>query len=229
MAEFQGFPEDLFRFFVDLAAHNERPWFQAQRSRYDDSVVAPMRAFIVAMAPRLAAISAHYRADPRANGGSMFRIHRDVRFAKDKSPYKTHAACQFRHAAGRDAHAPGFYVHLAPGGLLFGGGIWRPPPAQLALVRDRIADSPRAWQALRDDPEIRRRGGIAGEGLARAPRGYDAGHPHVEDLKRKSLFVMESAEPAAACRPDFPDRVDAAFRAAAPLARFVTEALDLPF
>jgi uncharacterized protein (TIGR02453 family) len=97
---FNGFPRDFFSFFRELKAHNERPWFEANKQRFRDSVQAPMSAFIEAMAPRLTKISKHFTADPRPNGGSMFRIYRDVRFSKDKRPYKEHAACHFRHAAG---------------------------------------------------------------------------------------------------------------------------------
>ncbi len=127
MSGFPGFPEDFFRFFVDLEQNNERAWFNQNKARYYESVVNPISEFIVAIAPRLQRISPHYIANPKPHGGSMFRIYRDTRFSKDKTPYKTHAGVQFRHEAGKDAHAPGFYVHLAPGEVFFGGGVWMPP------------------------------------------------------------------------------------------------------
>src|SRR3954470_13982118 len=95
-AEFKGFSKDFFAFFKELKANNERPWFEENKERYKASVVAPISDFITAMSPRLAKISKHFIADPRPNGGSMFRIYRDVRFAKDKRPYKEHAAVHFR-------------------------------------------------------------------------------------------------------------------------------------
>jgi uncharacterized protein (TIGR02453 family) len=229
MAEFTGFPPDLFRFLRELGRNNNRPWFHAERERYLAVVVRPMSEFIIAMQPRLAAISRHYDADPRPHGGSMFRIHRDTRFARDKTPYKTHAACQFRHVRGRDAHAPGFYVHLEPDGLWFGGGIWRPPAPQLNRIRDFIVDNARSWARIRNAPRVRTAGGIQGDALTRAPRGYNPEHMHIEDIKRTSFYVMTDAEPDAALEPDFPDTVAGAFRRAAPLTRFVCDALDLPF
>lgn len=229
MAEFTGFPPELFRFLRELGRNNNRPWFHAERERYLASVVQPMSEFIVAMQPRLAEISRHYVADPRPHGGSMFRIHRDTRFARDKTPYKTHVACQFRHARGRDAHAPGFYVHLDPDGLYFGGGIWRPPAPQLSRIRDFIVDNARSWGRIRNAPRVRAAGGIQGDALTRAPRGYNPEHMHIEDIKRTSFYVMTDAEPGAALEPDFPDTVASAFRRAAPLTRFVCDALDLPF
>src|SRR5690242_7548675 len=114
MAEFTGFPKTFFAFFRELKANNDRAWFEANKSRFRETVQAPMSDFIEAMAPHLSRISKEFVADPRPNGGSMFRIYRDVRFSRDKRPYKEHGACQFRHRLGRDVHAPGFYVHLAP-------------------------------------------------------------------------------------------------------------------
>jgi uncharacterized protein (TIGR02453 family) len=229
MGAFNGFQHDFFTFFNELAAHNDRPWFNANKSRYYESVVNPVCEFIVAMAPHLKRISPHYVADPRPHGGSMFRIYRDTRFSKDKSPYKTHAACHFRHAAGRDAHAPGFYAHFAADGLMFGGGIWRPSSRHLAVIREHISDNPGEWSRIRRARAVRERGGIRGESLIRPPRGFDADHVHIEDLKRKSLYVMTEAGPELALSAVLVDTAAAAFRAAARLNRFVTEALGLPF
>jgi uncharacterized protein (TIGR02453 family) len=120
---FTGFPKDFFAFFRELKENNERAWFEVNKQRFRDSVQAPMSDFIEAMAPRLAKISKHFTADPRTNGGSMFRIYRDGRFSKDKRPYKEHAACHFRHSLGKDVHAPGFYMHFASDEVFFGGGL----------------------------------------------------------------------------------------------------------
>jgi len=229
MTDFPGFPADFFAFFRELARHNERPWFNDNKARYYESVVNPISAFIVAMAPRLRKISPHYVADPRPHGGSMFRIYRDTRFSKDKAPYKTHAGVHFRHAAGRDAHAPGFYVHLANDGLFFGGGIWLPPNPQLGRIRDFIVDNARSWGRISKARAVREAGGIQGDSLVRPPRGFDPEHPYIEDLKRKSFYVMVEAEPSDALKPAFVDQVSAAFQGSAPLNRFVCTALDLDF
>jgi len=220
---FPGFPPDLFLFFDELALNNDRTWFNSRKERYYESVVNPISEFIVRMAPRLKKISPHYVADPRPHGGSMFRIYRDTRFSKDKSPYKTHAGVQFRHEAGKDAHAPGFYVHLASDGLFFGGGIWLPPAPQLGRIRDAIVDNARSWS------RIAKAGSIQGDSLQRPPRGFDPAHPHIDDLKRKSFYVMTEASTREALEPDFIERVDEAFRRAAPLNRFICDALDLSF
>ena len=228
MTEFKGFPADLFDFFRDLERHNNREWFNACRNRYIESVVEPMSDFIVAMQPRLKVISQHYLADPRPHGGSMFRIYRDARFSKDKTPYKTHAACQFRHDAGKDVHAPGFYVQLGAEEVFFGGGIWRPASRQLNQIRDFIADNVRSWARIKNAKKVLETGGIKGESLQRPPRGFDAEHVHIDDLKRKSFYIMTESDSAAALRPGFIDLVTDAFNRAAPLNRFICDALDLP-
>ncbi|WP_434111361.1 TIGR02453 family protein [Methylocaldum sp. GT1TLB] len=116
---FVGFPEDLFRFLEELSMNNNREWFTANKRRYQTSVVAPVSDFIQAMGERLNRISPHFTADPRPNGGSMFRIYRDTRFSHDKRPYKENVGCHFRHVTGKSAHALGFYLHLQPGAPKF--------------------------------------------------------------------------------------------------------------
>lgn len=227
---FTGFPPDFFRFFRELAKHNDRAWFTANKPRYRASVVTSMDAFIEAMAPKLEKISPHFLAEPGATGGSMFRIYRDVRFSKDKRPYKEHAGCQFRHEDGRDVHAPGFYVQISHTEVLFGGGIWKAASAELTLIRQAIADDPKGWKRATSSKAFKERlGEIEGEQLKRAPRGFDPDLPHMDDIRRKSLYAMASAKIADAKKPEFVDEVAAAFRAANPLMRFLTEAVGLPY
>jgi len=227
---FSGFPDALFRFLEELARNNNRDWFSANKDRYLDQVLEPMCEFIVAMAPRLQWVSRSFVADSRPNGGSMFRIYRDVRFSKDKRPYKEHAACHFRHSGGRDAHAPGFYVHLEPGRVLFGGGIWKPPSVVLGRIRDRIVEKPGDWAKVRDLPDVEPLfGGIGGEGLKRPPRGYPEDAPHLDDLKRKTFFLMREVPPERALSPGFADAVGSTFAASAPLMRFICKAIGVAF
>jgi uncharacterized protein (TIGR02453 family) len=229
MTGFAGFPADFFRFFEQLRRNNEREWFNANKDRFQQSVLEPMSAFITAVQPRLAGISRNFVADPRPHGGSMFRIYRDTRFSKDKTPYKTHAACHFRHAAGKNAHAPGFYVHIDANEVFFGGGIWLPPAPQLNRIRDFIADNVRSWARIRNAKKVQEAGGIQGESLKRPPRGFDEQHIHIEDLKRKSFYVMTEADAKAPARADFVDQVELGFSRAAPLNRFICDALELAY
>lgn len=227
---FAGLPADYFEFFKELSANNNREWFEDNKPRFRQSVQEPLVAFVEAMAPRLAKVTKHVMADSRLNGGSIFRIYKDVRFSKDKTPYKTHGAVQFRHARGKDAHAPGFYVHLAPGEVFFGGGIWIPPSQALSKIREAIRDDGHGWQKAVAGSSFRKRfGGVHGEGLTRPPRGFDADDPNIDDIKRKSFFAMENGEDEQTRVASFADEVAAAMIDSSPFMRFLCEALDLPF
>ncbi len=155
MARKPNFSPEMFEFLSELKGNNTKEWFQANKERYRAEVQEPLLRFISEFADPLHAISPHFVADPRPSGGSMFRIYRDVRFSKDKSPYKTHAAAQFRHAAGKDAHAPGFYLHLEPGQVFVGAGSWHPASDALAAIRGAIVDKPARWTKIVGKPAVR--------------------------------------------------------------------------
>lgn len=228
---FKGFKSDFWQFFAELEENNNREWFTANKDRYKSDIVTPIMDFIVDMGERLKEISPHYTAIPKANSGSMFRIYRDVRFSKDKRPYKTNGGIQFRHKLGKNAHAPGYYLHLQRGNLFYGGGIWLPEASALGEIRDRIAYYPKKWQSVIEDEDIIKNfDGIGGEGLKRPPRGYDADHKYIEDLKRKSFFAMKnSSDLSLVEKPEFLDEVVKTFEAATPLMAFISDARGLEF
>ncbi len=140
-----SFDPELFSFLADLRAHNDRDWFAANRQRYEEHLLEPALAFIDAFAPRLEKISPHFRADARPSGGSLFRIHSDTRFSKDKSPYKTNVGIHFRHELAKDAHAPGYYLHIGPAEVFAGGGIWHPDTRSATRIREAIVAEPERW------------------------------------------------------------------------------------
>jgi uncharacterized protein (TIGR02453 family) len=217
---------DLFLFLEELQRNNDREWFRAEKRRYEAVVREPLLAFVRAFEKPLEAISRHVAADDRKVGGSLFRIHRDMRFSKDRSPYKTWAALQFRHEAGKDVHAPGFYLHLAPENVFMGAGCWHPDREALETIRDAIVESPEAWAGARRDLEAR---GFrfAGDSLKRPPRGYPPNHPAIDDLKRKDFIVIRDLTEEEACRPDFLPRFADLCASADPLMRFLTRALGV--
>ena len=228
MANTAIIPEDLFGFLADLSRNNDKKWFEAHRSRYEESVKEPALAFIAAFGPLLKKISPHFLAVPKAQGGSLFRIHRDTRFSRDKSPYKTNTGLHFRHEAAKNAHAPGFYVHLAPGDVFFGAGLWKPNGETAGAVRRLIADEPADWRKVRAAMDA---GGLTlvGDSLVRPPRGFDADHPLIEDLKRKDFMASVSLEEKDALAPDFLERIADLCRRTAPLMAFLCRAVDVPF
>jgi uncharacterized protein (TIGR02453 family) len=221
------FEPSLFAFLRDLAENNDRGWFAANKERYRQDVQEPMLAFISAFSRPLAELAPAFIADPRPSGGSMFRIYRDTRFARDKRPYKTHAAAQFRHRRGRDVHAPGFYVHLAPDEVFMGAGIWHPDGGGLKNIRLAIVEDPDRWSSIVSSPTFSKTLKLSGDSLLRPPRGFDRDHPLVDDLKRKDFIATRSLDEGAACAPTFLDEFSASCRAALPLVRFLTDALEL--
>ncbi len=215
----------LFRFLKQLRRNNDREWFNANKQRYLDEVRDPLLAFVSEFGAVLKKISPNMVADPRPSGGSLFRIYRDTRFAKDKSPYKTHAAMSFRNVKGKDVSAPGFYLHLQPGRIFAGAGMWHPPAEALASVRDAIVDQPDVGKrATRGKDRALDDGG---ERLKRAPRGYDPEHPFVEDLKRKGFMRSETFTQKEVCAPDFIKRLGASCRRSSPLMAFLSSAVGV--
>jgi uncharacterized protein (TIGR02453 family) len=229
MAASRHFNRAFFEFLDELKANNDREWFHANKERYQQQIQEPLLHFIADFSSPLRRISTNFVADPRPSGGSMFRIYRDVRFSKDKSPYKTHAAAQFRHRSGRDVHAPGFYLHLEPGAVFVGAGLWHPERTSLEQIRSAIVDHPKRWSAAISNPKFTARHRLSGDSLKRPPRGYDPEHALIDDLKRKDFVCVENFSKTAACRSDFIDRVADSYRAASPLMRFLTEAIGLEY
>jgi len=219
---------DLFSFLRDLEVNNDKTWFEANKKRYEESVKLPVLSFIAAFGPYLREISPHFLAIPRAQGGSLFRIHRDLRFGKDKRPYKTNTGLHFRHKAGKDAHAPGFYVHLAPDEVFFAAGLWKPVTSVARSIRQLIVDEPDEWAKVAvamDKARLQ----FAGDSLVRPPGGVDSNHPHIEDIKRKDFIVSRELDEKAATSPDFLEQIADYATQAAPLMMFLCRAVGVPF
>ena len=220
----------LFRFLEELDAHNERPWFLENKTRYEADVQAPVLAFIEAVGPALRKASPHLVVGTRKVGGSMTRIQRDTRFARDKTPYKDHVALRFHHEAARaGASAPGFYMHLSPGGSAFAMGLWRPTAASARQVRASIVENAAAWKRLVHGKRFGERFELEGEMLKRPPRGFDPDHPLLEDLQRKDFVAVAKLGRRDVVDAEFPKSVGALVRAGTPFVRFLCTALELPF
>ena len=184
-----------FGFFRGLKRNNRREWFEARRVVYEREVREPLKALVEEIDVRLAGFAPEIVGDPRR---SLFRIHRDIRFSKDKSPYKTNAGCWFFHrdagkAVGAEAASggAGFYFHLEPASCFIGGGIWMPARPALNRLRAAIAEDPRPLQRiLRGTVFHRRFGGLDQEHmLKRMPRGFVDDHPAGPLLRYQSFTV----------------------------------------
>jgi uncharacterized protein (TIGR02453 family) len=229
-AAFAGFEHGLYDFLEDLTINNERTWFKANQARYEAEAREPARAFVRAMSPRLERVTPHLVADDRKMGGSLMRIFRDTRFSKDKSPYKTNVGIQFRHRAGKDVHAPGFYLHLSPDECFVGLGMWRPDGPTLKAIRTALVERPDQWTALLKDPAFNSTWRRSSEdSLKRAPRGFAADHPLVDDLKLKSHILIHDLDHDETLGADLPARLESMLEAGLPHARFLCAAVGLPF
>jgi uncharacterized protein (TIGR02453 family) len=224
-----SFTKDLFKFLADLRRNNNREWFQANKSRYEQDVQEPALEFISDFAPLLDEISPHFRADPRPSGGSLFRIHRDVRFSKDKSPYKTQTGIRFRHGHGKDAPAPVYYLHLEPGRSFAGAGIWHPDSATLSKIRTAIVADPDGWLTATREPPFAAVFELGGDSLKRAPSGYDPDHPLIEDLKRKDFVSYAMLDEQTVTGDGFLDEYARICRSATPFVGFLCRAVGAPF
>jgi len=227
--QFCRFEPSLFQFLEQLADHNHRPWFLENKPRYESDVLQPCLAFIRAFGPRLKKISPYFVASDRRVGGSLMRVYRDTRFAKGGDPYKTNAGIQFRHELGRDIHAPGFYVHIAPDECFLAVGVWHPDAAALDQIRRAISQWPDRWRRARGDKRFCAAFTLEGGQLKRPPRGYAADHPQVEDLKRTDFIGVADLSEQDVLRAGFIDRVAQAFSASRPFMRFLCDAIKVPF
>lgn len=222
------FTHATFAFLDQLAANNNKPWFEQNKSRYEALVRAPALDFIEAIGPLLNTFAPQFNAIPRKVGGSLMRVYRDTRFSADKTPFKTNIGMHFRHALGKDVHAPGFYVHIATDECFLGVGCWQPESEVLGKIRDAIAQQPDKWFAARDS--LQTSGWQPwGERLSRPPRGYAADHPAIEDLKRKHFIGLLPLTQAEATDQDFAGLAAERLSQTVPFMRYLCEALEVQY
>ncbi len=233
MREFTGFRPGALTFLRALRRHNARDWFESNRERYETELRAPLGALVEEVDVHLATLAPEIVGTPKR---SLFRIHRDVRFSADKSPYRTHVACWFHHvgagggASGGGPHGgAGFYLHIEPGRSSLGGGIWMPSRATLRHVRERIdADGDSLATLLRDAVLRRRFGGLAPEAmLSRMPRGFGATHSHADLLRHQSFTVGRPLTEAELMHPRLPALLAREYARILPLVRWINDALGL--
>jgi uncharacterized protein (TIGR02453 family) len=230
-AEFRGFGPGALEFLRRLARNNRRDWFERHRAVYETEVRDPLRALVEEMDVRLARIAPELTGDPRR---SIFRIHRDVRFSKDKSPYKTNAACQFYHGdagrgAGQDAEAAGagLYFQIAHGECFVAGGMWMPARPALEKIREALAEDHRGLERLLGVPAFRRRfRDLTPEAvLSRMPRGYEESHPAARWLKYRSFTAYRPLTPGQVQSPRLAATLERDFGALVPLVRWLNGAV----
>jgi uncharacterized protein (TIGR02453 family) len=223
------FSQATLTFLDELAANNDRTWFEANKSRYESQVREPALDFIEAMGAQLSSFAPHFRADPRKIGGSLMRVYRDTRFSRDKTPYKTNVGIQFRHELGKDVHAPGFYLHISTDECFLAVGCWHPDSYALGRIRDLIAEKPEKWFAARDDEQFVAHWTLSGDSLKRAPRGYAVDHAALDDLKRKDFIGIAPLSLREVATPGLVELAGAQFAAASPFMKFLCDAISVRY
>ncbi len=229
--KFEGFRPQALAFLRRLKRNNRREWFERNRALYESEVRNPMRALVEEMDVRLARLAPEITGDPRR---SIFRIHRDVRFSSDKSPYKTNAACQFYHGdagrgAGQDAEGAGagLYFQLEHGQCFVAGGMWMPARPALDRIREAIADDPDALGRLLRTPAFRRRFRQLDEEdmLKRMPRGYAENRPAARWLRYRSFTATRMMTEREVLSPRLPSILARDFETLVPLVRWLNAAI----
>jgi len=226
---FAGFQRDAIQFMADLAVNNERAWFQPRKADFERLLKAPMEQLVIAVGERFQARGIPLLADPKR---SPFRIYRDTRFSRDKSPYKTHYAATFPwvevaggggEAADDSPHGNGGYFNFEPGEMYAGGGMWMPEKPRLEALRRAILDDPdRVRDALEDPAFVAAFGGVRShEQLKRIPPGFPADHALADMFRWKDLVFGRRLSDDEVCSAELPDRLTDGFAAAMPVFRFL--------
>jgi uncharacterized protein (TIGR02453 family) len=223
---FDGFPKEGMDFLRKLKKNNNRPWFQRRKQVYDECVKFPMQCLIASLSEKMGDRAPGIEFNPRK---SIFRIYRDVRFSKNKAPYKTNIAASFtfRRKDKSPVEAPGLYVGIQPGEVFIGGGVYMPSSDQLKAFRKSMVDHPDDFLAVINDRRFKREfGSIQGEKLAKAPLGYPRDHPMIEHLKHKQFYVgKEYSDESMVLKPGFLKLVVQVFTDTMPFVRWLASAM----
>jgi uncharacterized protein (TIGR02453 family) len=226
---FGGFSPAAIQFLADLAQNNDRAWFQPRKAEYERLLKEPMAAMIAVLAERLAQRGVPLDADPKR---SPFRIYRDTRFSRDKSPYKTNMGASFAWVGeqpdvtpepGRRAEGGGGYFNFEPGEMYMGGGMYMPDRTRLDAFRSAVRDEPERVRAALEEPGFVAWFGAAGghDLLRRVPRGWPADHPMAELFRWKHLTFGRRLSDAEVCDPGLPDLLADGYATAMPVLRFI--------
>lgn len=192
---FQGFGPDCLNFLAELGRHNDRDWFRSQRDRYETHLMAPARALVVALGERLEMLSPGIHAEPKVNR-SLFRISRDTRFSRDKSPYKTHLGLWFWEGPGQRMDCSGFYFHLGADSLFLGAGIYCFSQTLLKEFRRSLSHPRHAPALSAAAAEVTARGfTVKGRHYKRPPRGLEPDPALAELALHNGLYASALLKP----------------------------------
>ena len=217
------FTTKTLAFLRALKRNNDREWFRARKTEYEQHVREPMVALLARLARDLPAFAPDLVSDPRV---SLFRIYRDTRFSDDKRPLKTQVAAHFPSRKFPKGEGAGLYVEITPRWVWIGGGIYMPSSAELQAIRAAIADNHRRFRKLVTAPAFQKAvRGLDGSQLTRVPRGYAKDHPAADYLRHKQFIGGREFPANFACSARFYAELLAVFRGVAPLVAYLNTAI----
>ncbi len=223
------FQVSTIKFLKDLKKNNNKPWFDKNRKRYEDAK-ADFAGFIQHV------IDQHGKNDPSVKNLTakecMFRINRDIRFSKDKSPYKTNFGASINKGGKKAWGTAGYYFHLEPGQCFAGGGLYMPGPEELKKLRQEIDYNFAGFKKIIGSKKFRSVYGDLDKSaeflLSRVPKGYEPGNPAADYLKLKSFIAMVKLNDTDLTSKNLVKKTVSAFEALQPLIEFINESLRAP-
>jgi len=211
------------KYLKDLAAHNERDWFQDTKPRFEKAK-EEFEEFIEFLIHGISEFDASVKGLEAKR--CIFRIHRDVRFSKDKSPYKTHFGAHIGAFASQVHDRAGYYVHIEPQNSMLGGGAYQPPPPWLAAIREAIDSDGAALNRILASASFKKYfGALEGETLKTTPKGYPPDHRHIDLLRHKGFLAVHRPTDTEIVAPNFPKHVLQVFKALKPFDDYLNAAL----
>jgi uncharacterized protein (TIGR02453 family) len=218
---FPGFSREAMDFFRGLERHNNRDWFQPRKAIFEEHVKTPMMALVEEINGALRSFSPDHVTDPAK---AVYRIYRDTRFSKDKTPYKTQAAASFHHRVNT-CNGAGYYFSVSHKELAVGGGMYMPTPESLRAVRERLAERHAEFRKILKSPTLRKMvGDLHGEQLTRVPKGFDPEHEAADLLRYKQYFLYVELPVELAAGKGVTREIVKRFRAMAPFLEYLNAA-----
>jgi uncharacterized protein (TIGR02453 family) len=218
---FPGFPAEGLAFFSSLQRNNRREWFQPRKAIFEATMKQPMRDLVGAVNSAMKSFAPEYVTDPDK---AIYRIYRDTRFSKDKTPYKDHLAASFSRRG--DKAGAGYYFAVSHKEVAIGGGIYMPEPETLRAMRRHVAEHHEEFRKIAGARAVRQLfTAVQGEQLSRVPKGYASDHPAADILRMKQYLLYVELPPDLATTPALYTEVVKHFRALTPLVEFLNAPL----
>jgi uncharacterized protein (TIGR02453 family) len=221
---FPGFPKEGIAFLRALKKNNDREWFTPRKAEFEATVKQPMIELVRAIHREMMRFAPQYVGEPAK---CVYRIYRDTRFSKDKTPYKTFAsALLLRNGFDKHSGSAGIYFSVSPSEIEVAGGVYMPDRDVLLALRDYIAENHKQFRATFKAPKVKKLlGELWGDSVSRVPKGFDAAHPAADLIRRKHYILSAQLDPKIATTPKLPAEIVSRIEAMTPFVEFLNKPL----